>query len=78
MLNRALQRRLADFGADPRATDAARLLRVTGSLHSGAKRMVEVLHLEQRDGLTITYDAHALARQIVPDADDAPAVLEES
>jgi hypothetical protein len=36
--------------------------------------MVEVLHLEQRDGLTITYDARALARQIVPDADDAPGV----
>ena len=61
-VNRALARKLSAFGADPRATDATRLLPVTGSLHSGAGRMVEVLHLEQRNGRTIAYDPHALAR----------------
>ena len=77
-LNRELARRLAPFGADRAATDATRLLRVTGSLHSGAGRMVEVLHLEQRDGRTITHDPHALAERIVPraaEASGADAVL---
>jgi hypothetical protein len=72
-LNRALQRRLTAFGADPQATDATRLLRVTGSLHSGAQRLVEVLHLEQRDGRTITYDPHAFAERITPRPTEAPA-----
>jgi hypothetical protein len=72
-VNRALQRALAGFGADPKATDVTRLLRVTGSWHSGARRMVEVLHLEQRDGRTITYDPHALANQLVPRVAAPPA-----
>jgi hypothetical protein len=73
-LNRTLAKRLAPLGADPKATDATRLLRVTGSVHSGAHRMVEVLHLEQRDGHTITYDPHALAEKLVPLTMRAPEV----
>ena len=72
-VNRELTCQLAEFGADRTATDATRLLRATGTMHSGAGRMVEVLHLEQRDGRTITYDPHALAARIVPRAADAPA-----
>jgi hypothetical protein len=34
-VNRALVRRLDRFGADPAATDATRVLRVTGSAHTG-------------------------------------------
>jgi hypothetical protein len=72
-LNRALARRLAAFGADPKATDATRLLRVTGSRHSGADRIVEVLHLETSDGRTVTYDPHVLADMLAPH-DRAPDV----
>jgi hypothetical protein len=72
-LNRALTRRLSSFGGDPRATDASRLLRVTGSLHSGASRMVEVLHLEESDGKTITYDPMWLTDHLAPRADRAIA-----
>jgi hypothetical protein len=72
-LNRELTRRLSSFGGDPRATDASRLLRVTGSLHGGASRMVEVLHLEQSDGKTITYDPLWLADHLAPRADRALA-----
>jgi hypothetical protein len=68
-LNRELMRRLSLFGADPRATDASRLLRVTGTLHSGAGRAVEVLHLEECKGRTITYDPHWLCEQLAPGAD---------
>jgi hypothetical protein len=77
-VNRALARKLSAFGADPTATDATGLLRVTGSLHSGAGRMVEVLHLEQHNGRTIAYDPHAFAEGIVPrpaEASDAGTVL---
>jgi hypothetical protein len=37
-VNRALVRRLDRFGADPKATDATRLLRITGTEHTGAGR----------------------------------------
>jgi hypothetical protein len=65
-VNRALAKRLSRFGADSKATDAARILRITGTWHTGAQRTVELLHLEQRDGHVITYDAEALARQVAP------------
>lgn len=71
-VNRALVRRFDRFGADPKATDAARVLRITGSEHSGAGRMVELLHLEQPGGRTITYDFDAFARQLAPSTDAAP------
>jgi hypothetical protein len=64
--NRALQRRLSRFGADPAATDCARVLRVTGSQHSAAQRLVELLHLEHRDGQTITFDFDAFTKDIAP------------
>jgi hypothetical protein len=72
-LNRALVRHLGPLGADPKATDCTRILRVTGSEHTGAGRMVELLHLEHRDGHTITYDADAFARQIAPEISEAPS-----
>jgi hypothetical protein len=71
-VNRALATRFCSLGGDPRATDATRLLRVTGSLHSGARRLVEVLHLETRDGLTITYDPLAFSDHLVPHVNRAP------
>lgn len=70
--NRALRRRLEPFGADPKATDATRLLRVTGTQHTKAGRMVELLHLEQRGGHAVTYDAGWLARQVAPSAAREP------
>jgi hypothetical protein len=64
--NRALQRRFKALGADPKATPINHLLRVTGSEHAGARRMVELLHLEQRDGQTITYDPAAFFKAVTP------------
>jgi hypothetical protein len=52
-VNRALVRRLDRFGADPKATDATRVLRITGSHHTGAGRLVSLLHLEQSAGESI-------------------------
>jgi hypothetical protein len=72
-VNRGLARKLEAFGADPRATDAARLLRVTGTMRGSARRMVEVIHLEQRDRRAITYHLHAFAEGIVPRSAEAPA-----
>jgi hypothetical protein len=71
-VNRALVRRLDRFGADPKATDCTRILRITGSEHAKAKRLVSLLHLEQRDGHTVTYDFDAFARQIAPIAATEP------
>jgi hypothetical protein len=72
-VNRALVRRLDRFGADRAATDCTRVLRITGSEHTGAKRLVSVLHQEQGiDGRTITYDFNAFARQIAPGATAEP------
>ena len=70
--NRALVRRLDRFGADPKATDCTRILRITGSEHTKAKRLVSLLHLEQRDGHTVTYDFDAFARQMAPIAAAEP------
>jgi hypothetical protein len=47
-VNRALVRRLGRFGADPKA-DATRILRITGTEHTGVNRMVELLHLDQHE-----------------------------
>lgn len=71
-VNRALQRRLDSLGADPKATDATRILRITGTQHSGAQRVVELLHLEQRDGHVVTYDFDTFARSIAPSATKPP------
>jgi hypothetical protein len=70
--NRALVRRLDRFGADPKATDCTRVLRITGSEHTKAKRLVSLLHLEQRDGHTVTYDFDTFARQMAPIAAAEP------
>ncbi len=67
-VNRGLQKRLAYFGADPKATDAARVLRVTGSEHTGAQRLVSVLHLEQQNGKVVRYEFEALAALTAPAA----------
>lgn len=73
-VNRALVRRLERFGADRKATDCTRILRVTGSKHTGVGRVVELLHLEQRDGHTIRYDFDILAREVAPSATAEPDV----
>jgi hypothetical protein len=71
-VNRALVHRLDRFGADPKATDATRVLRITGSEHAGAKRLVSLLHLEQRNGHTVSYDFDTFAGDIAPVASEAP------
>jgi hypothetical protein len=43
----SLVRRFKDFGADPAARDAARVLRVVGSRNSKSKSVVQVLHAGQ-------------------------------
>jgi hypothetical protein len=58
--------------ANPKATDATRILRITGTEHTGAKRMVELLHLDQHDGHVTTYDAERFARNIAPGANETP------
>ena len=70
-INRALVKQFAPLGADPKATDATRLLRITGTEHTGAQRIVDILHLEQRDGKTITFDFDVFGRQIVPSVNEA-------
>ena len=77
-VNRALVRRLDRFGADPKATDATRLLRITGTEHTGAGRLVELLYVEQRDGRTITYDANEFTDVIAPSATAEPSVTAEA
>ena len=77
-VNRALVRRLDRFGADPKATDATRLLRITGTEHTGAGRLVELLYVEQRDGRTITCDANEFTDVIAPSATAEPSVTAEA
>jgi hypothetical protein len=71
-VNRALARRLDRFGADRKATDCARIMRITGSEHTGAHRLVSLIHLEQCDGHVVTYGFDDFARLIVPGADAEP------
>jgi hypothetical protein len=74
--NREIRRRLASFGADAKAVDVTRLLRITGTVHSRAKREVEIVHLTECDGATVTYDADELARALVPTASIEPPAAE--
>lgn len=46
-VQRQLNKELLDFGADPFAKDASRVLRLEGSVHSGSGQVVRVLHLER-------------------------------
>ena len=71
-INRALTRRFDCFGADPKAIDLARVLRVTGSIHTGAGRLVSLVHLEQHDRQVVTYDFNDFAALIAPAVDAEP------
>ena len=70
--NRALVRRLSRFGADPKATDPTRILRITGTLHTGANRMVEIIDLAQSNGRVTTFDAAEFCRTVAPTSASAP------
>jgi hypothetical protein len=63
-LNPALVRRLAQFGADPKATDATRILRLTDSLHTGAGRKVDLIWQEKIDGQVLSTLAPNMASRL--------------
>lgn len=66
-VNRALQKRFADFGADPQATDAARILRLVGSVNGKTGEHVRVVHRdEDAAGRISLHDFDTLARSLLP------------
>jgi hypothetical protein len=60
-LERAIQRRLAHLGADSAATDAARVMRVPGSVHSGTGQRVTFHPQPDQAGRLPTYTLADLA-----------------
>lgn len=61
-LNQEIVRRFDYMGADPRATDASRILRVPGSIHSGMNETVTYMVQLTETGLVPTYTLPDLAR----------------
>ena len=60
-VNRALVRRFTEWGADPRAVDVSRILRIVGTTNSKSGRQAEILHQAERDGEVLTYEFNAFA-----------------
>ena len=65
----AVQRRLVDlfqrFGADHRAKDASRVLRLMGTTNTKSGKIVRVLHVETEDGQPKRYGFDWLAHEIL-------------
>jgi len=60
-INKTMTKQLANFGADLNAFDAARILRVSGSIHTGAKQQVKYLIQADSNGYGYQYTMQELA-----------------
>ena len=69
-VQRELATKLSRFGADLRARDASRVVRVIQTTNTQqpdpAKRTVRVLHVEEIDGAMMRYDFDAFADEMLP------------
>ncbi|WP_439548848.1 hypothetical protein [Falsiroseomonas sp.] len=66
-VNRALAARFNELGADPRAIDMSRILRVIGTVNSKSGEVVRLLHLEQSPSADVlTYDFDCFADDVLP------------
>ena len=69
-VQRSLVELLRDFGADPRARDASRILRLVHTVNTKQEdpklRKVRVIDIEQAEGEPIRYDFEDLAAAVLP------------
>jgi hypothetical protein len=65
-IQRQLRQALAPFGADPRALDAARVFRISGTRHSAADSIVRPIWMAQAAGSMWRWDFEDLAREVLP------------
>lgn len=73
-LNRRLATVFAPLGADPRATDLARILRVVGSVNSKSDTLVRVIHREETaGGHVVRYSLDALAEAVLGSGQTKPS-----
>lgn len=63
-VNRALCQALAAFNADPRACDLSRILRVTGTVNSKNRGLVNIVWLNGSPGEPTTYDFDEFALEL--------------
>ena len=64
-VNRALVRRFEEWGADPRAVDVSRILRVVGTTNSKSGMAAETLWQAERNGDVLTYDFELFADEVL-------------
>ena len=61
-----LVRRLAPFGADPKARSASQVLRLVQTVNAKSGAVVRVVHVEEVDGAPLRWDFDELADQVLP------------
>ena len=65
-VQRELVRKLAPFGADPKATPASQVLRLVQTVNSKSGQFVRVLHVEESGGEALRWDFDCLADEVLP------------
>ena len=79
-VQRELVSRLADFGADPKARDASRVLRLVSTCNTKQPdpelRKVRVLWVEEADGEPLLHDFERLAEAVLPFTRKEAAAIE--
>ena len=79
-VQRELVSRLADFGADPKARDASRVLRLVSTCNTKQPdpelRKVRVLWVEEADGAPLLHDFERLAEAVLPFTRKEAAAIE--
>jgi hypothetical protein len=65
-LQKHLVERLKEFGADPAAKDASRVLRLVETVNSKTGKLCEVVHVTEEDGQPIRYSFEYLCEMLLP------------
>ena len=65
-VQRELVRKLAPFGADPKAVPASQVLRLVQTVNSKSGQLVRVLHVEESGGGVLRLDFDYLADEVLP------------
>lgn len=65
-VNRELVRRFQSFGADPKAVDMSRILRVIGTTNTKSGKIVEIVYLNDVSGTVVGYDFDLFADELLP------------
>jgi hypothetical protein len=63
---RVLVDRLSALGADPRAKDASRVLRLVNTVNSKSGDVCRVVHVQERDGMPIRYGFEYMCETLLP------------